>query len=102
MSAHLSRGSVHFIKFCMVGGVSTIINYSMFFGCYHYIGSHYLLSSAVGFCSGVIVGYVLNKIWTFKVDTQSVGQFFGYMGVYVLSLLVSLGTVIRIGRPLFV
>ena len=54
------------IKFSIVGLISTIINYSLFFAIYSYLDAHYNLASSLGYIFGLFFGYVLNKYWTFN------------------------------------
>ena len=78
------------LKFVLVGIVCTIVNYCLFFVLLSYLNWHYLVASAVGFFSGVCVGYLLNKLWTFQVTHSSNSLFIKYISVYVFSLVLSL------------
>jgi putative flippase GtrA len=78
-------------RFLIVGGASTIINYSAYFFLYSAIGVSYSLAFAVGFLVGVAFGYVLNKRWTFgmkEVSTPSIVM--KYVAVYGISLALGL------------
>ncbi len=80
-----------FFKFCIVGGASTILNYSVFFVLFKYIGVFYLLSSAIGYISGVIFGFYFNKIYTFEAGSdQYISQGGQYITVYTISLVAGL------------
>ncbi len=76
-----------FIKFLIVGGTCTIINYAIFFVLLNYFGVQYLLSSAIGYTSGLVIGYFINKFWTYQVEKDSQEKFmFKYLLVYSASL----------------
>ncbi|MBK8395165.1 MAG: GtrA family protein [Leptospiraceae bacterium] len=76
-----------FIKFLIVGGTCTIINYAIFFVLLNYFGVQYLLSSAIGYTSGLVIGYFINKFWTYQVEKNSQEKFmFKYLLVYSASL----------------
>ena len=50
-----------FLKFILIGILSTIINYGSFYALLEFLSVYYLLSSGIGFFLGVIAGYFLNK-----------------------------------------
>ena len=63
-------GEAQFIRFCIVGTVNTVVNFSAF-QLLLILKAHYLFSSVTGFISGVIVSYFLNRRWTFGLRTKS-------------------------------
>ncbi|MBP7282760.1 MAG: GtrA family protein [Leptospiraceae bacterium] len=76
-----------FIKFLVVGGICTIINYIIFYVLFNYFGVQYLLSSAIGYTSGLVIGYYVNKFWTYQVERDSQEKYmFKYLFVYLASL----------------
>ncbi|MCS7005744.1 MAG: GtrA family protein [Cytophagales bacterium] len=78
-------------RFGVVGGISTIVNYGVYYVLYQFIGLHYQIASAIGFITGVFVGYGLNKYWTFESHEKQSAEIAKYFGVYIASLLLSLG-----------
>ena len=54
------------------------------------IGLHYLIASAIGFLSGVCLGYFFNKRWTFGVQKGRALLGLYYVLVYTISLVLSL------------
>ena len=77
-------------KFGIVGILSTVFNYGVFALLYKIISVHYILSSITGYVSGLLLGYQLNKNWTFidQVD-KSKSYIVGYITVYAVSLVSS-------------
>ena len=61
----LKRG----IGFAVVGLVSTLVNYGCFVVMYRLLQFHYILSSTIGYIIGLLLGYSLNKNWTFSRKT---------------------------------
>ena len=55
-----------FLKFSIIGLISTIINYSIFFLLFNSFNIFYVFSSIVGYVIGLLFGYYFNKIWTFS------------------------------------
>jgi putative flippase GtrA len=60
---------VKLIKFCIVGGINTLISLLTFYVLNKIMGFSYMLSSVIGYACGMINSYILNKTWTFS-DTN--------------------------------
>lgn len=79
------------MRFLVVGVVSTIVNYSIYLLLLRGLEIDYLAASASGFLSGVVVGYFLNKNWTYSVkEPTSLVMVARYLSVYVFSLIAGL------------
>ena len=77
-------------KFGIVGILSTVFNYGVFAFLYKIVSVHYILSSITGYVSGLLLGYLLNKNWTFIAQVDiSKSYFIGYITVYAVSLVSS-------------
>ncbi len=81
---------LQFAKFIVVGVFSTIVNYGLFYVFLHLFHLNYLLASSLGFMSGVFSGYLLNKRWTFQVQSKSHSHLYKYFFVYICSLIISI------------
>ena len=57
------------IRFCFVGGVSFLMDYSILFALTEFAGVYYLYSSAISFSITVVFNYWLCVIYVFK-DAQ--------------------------------
>ena len=78
-------------RFSIVGVVSTIINYAIFYVLFSFLYQGHVLSSAVGFLIGIGVSYSLNRIFTFKSDSTKVKkELLLYITVCLISLSISL------------
>ena len=55
-----------FFKFLVIGVINTTINYFLFALLYLILDWHYLISGTVGFLSGAVSGYILNRRISFK------------------------------------
>lgn len=85
-----------FFRFLVVGGASTVLNYTVYFILFSIFGMKYPIAFSIGFMSGVVFGYVLNKQWSFGLREASTPLVvLKYVLVYVLSLGLGLA-VIRI------
>jgi len=82
--------SRQFLRFIVVGLLSTIVNYGLFYGLLSG-GLHYQLASALGFLAGVGIGYPLNKKWTYDHKEEAGKKLKAkYLAVYMASLGLSL------------
>lgn len=86
-------GLSHFIRFLIVGGVSTAVNYTVFFILLG-LSMRYQWASACGFMVGVVVGLPLNKVWTYR-DSSSMtaSVFYSYIAVYLTSLIINVAAI---------
>ncbi len=78
------------IRFATVAVIATLVNYSIFFLGYKFLHVNYLVASATGFITSVILGYQLNSRWTFQTGQKSRKKMVKYYLVYLFSLLISL------------
>lgn len=78
-----------FIKFCIIGGISTVINYAVFYYLYQTMKVGYLFSSTTGFIAGMIFGYYFNRTWTYK-SAKSYKKLVMYFMAYGVSLVIGL------------
>jgi len=62
--------SLRGVKFIITGGVNTAVSY-LGFATFIWLGLGYLSASSLGYFLGIINSYVMNKRWTFDVDTKS-------------------------------
>lgn len=82
---------IKLIKFCIVGGINTLITLLIFYLLNKLLGMHYLISSTIGYIFGMINSYYLNKIWTFHdKDTRIALQFIKFIVVNVTSLSINI------------
>ena len=75
------------IRFSVVGLMSTGVNYACFVLLYKVLQLHYILSSSIGYIIGLLLGYILNKNWTFikKVDIDK-SYIFQYSIAQIMAL----------------
>lgn len=77
-----------FLMFCVVGGISTILNYISFVTLV-FLNINYLLASAIGYLVGVFIGFGLNKRFTFFGSCQP-KLLKKYLMLYTFSLITGL------------
>ncbi|TSC91518.1 MAG: Uncharacterized protein CEN90_316 [Parcubacteria group bacterium Licking1014_17] len=90
-----------FTRFIVVGSLSTVINYGLFFLLLQIFSVNYYLATVVGYVSGLVFGYLLNRRWTFQpVIKRRATELILYTGVYISSLVLSvvvLGVLVKFG-----
>ncbi len=62
-----------FIKFCIVGGVGTLINMGLLWAFTELFGIYYLISSILAIEFSIISNFFLNEIWTWS-DRKTHGR----------------------------
>ena len=81
-----------FVRFIMVGLLSTALNYGVFFALYQQTSLPYLSASAAGYVAGVVLGFLFNKYWTFgSTSKKHIRDIGSYLAVYTVSLILGLG-----------
>jgi putative flippase GtrA len=78
-----------FAGFVMAGGAATLLNYLVFLGLLA-LNAQYLLASAIGFTSGIVVSFTLNRLFVFKKAEGAHASFGIYTAVYTVALVAQL------------
>ena len=92
LNAVLGRFPADLRRFLIVGGVSTILNYSVFAVLFRIAGVYYVWASVAGYISVLFLGYFLNRAWSFSSVIQNKKkEFVIYASVCIASLFLSVG-----------
>jgi putative flippase GtrA len=83
--------SRQFIKFCLIGLESTVLNYLVFIISLYFLSIYYLIASAMGYLSGTFFGYFFNKVFTFNSNRKNSQAVPLYLAVYTFSLFFTIG-----------
>jgi putative flippase GtrA len=87
------EGLVQFIKFSLVGALNSMVHFFVFVILYRGASVHYLASSAIGYCVGMINSYIFNRRWTFSSRQEKIKKEFGKFAIVnILALLVNVGS----------
>lgn len=76
---------IEFIKFCIVGGICTIIDASIFY--IVRLFAPYQIALTSGYCFSLIVNYFLTIYWTFK-KKASIKNALGVIGAHLFNLFI--------------
>jgi len=79
-----------FQRFLVIGGISTVLNYSTYYFLIEGLKYPYVPSYITGYFAGLAFGYIYNRKWTFASKASKRAHEFGkYLSVYVGSLVLS-------------
>lgn len=79
-----------FIKFALVGLVTTAINF-MIYAVLVLAGVNYLLSAVIAFIVGTLNSYTFNRTWTFRTGKHQNALLLKFTAVQLLGLAINLG-----------
>lgn len=76
-----------FIRFCIVGGISAIINYACFIFVFLLLQWHYAIASVSGYIPGIVASFFMNRVFTFNTTRKvTSAQILKYFAVYAFSI----------------
>lgn len=61
------EGFVQLLKYTIVGGICTVLDFFLLYALTHFFGINYLLSSVISFMSGTLFNYFLCIGWIFDI-----------------------------------
>jgi putative flippase GtrA len=79
-------------RFAVVGVANTFVGLSVIFACKAVLEMGDVASNLLGYGTAVLLGFVLNKRWTFEHDGRSASAFFRYLAVLALAYVANLLT----------
>lgn len=78
------------VKFSIVGAGVTAIGY-LVYAFLVYLGVNYQVALLLDYIVGIVIGYILNKYWTFSYVSKNSRSFFKYASSYVVIFLINSG-----------
>lgn len=75
-----------FLRFISVGVLNTAINYLVYLFFLKILSLNYLFSGVVGFLSGAVTGFYLNRNWTFKSSVNIMSGSLKYLLIQIVNL----------------
>lgn len=83
--------SYDFIRFCFVGVVSSVIDIAILYSLVEFVHTPVLFAAACGLLLASLNGYTLNKLFTFKDQSEKIKrQYAAYLSVSLCGMFFSL------------
>lgn len=79
-------------RFAIVGLANTVAGLSVIFACKAVLGANDVVSNVIGYSFAVLLGFTLNKRWTFQHDGEAGLAFARYLLVLALAYAANLVT----------
>lgn len=73
--------SVQFIRYAVVGGIATCVDWGIFYLFEAVLRTHYLIALVVAFMTGITVNFILSKLWVFNAGRYQLRKEFLYFTV---------------------
>lgn len=89
----LTTAQRQLVLFCVVGGITTAFNLGIAFFLCLWLQSDLRTANTAGYWSGVVLGYWLNKNYTFQAQASGHKHLLPYLAVYAVSWLGGLSFV---------
>jgi putative flippase GtrA len=83
-----------FVRFLIVGFTNTLIGLLIIYSCKWLFEMGDIIANFIGYGIGMILGFMLNKNWTFKYKGKITPTFLRYIFVLISAYLINLSTVI--------
>ena len=87
---------IQFFKFIIVGLINSSFNYLLFYVCLIYLNFHYIISGTLGFILGALIGYQLNRSWSFNSKINYKKGLRTYLFIQLFCLLIHNITLISV------
>lgn len=83
-----------FMRFLLVGVANTLVGLSVIYFAMYFLGLGIVHANAFGYSVGILLGFALNKTWTFRSRDYIVSSFFRYLLVLAVAYVANLATVL--------
>ena len=82
-----------FAKYCMVGGMNTLITLSVIYVCKSLLELNLYVCNAVGYAAGLVNSFLWNRAWVFRSHGRRTSEATRFAVGFALCYLVQLGVV---------
>lgn len=86
------------VRYIVTGGLAFVLDFGLFFACYHFLEWHYLVANLVGLLAGLTLNYLMSVGWVFSACNRNLGghrlgevlvfSVIGFLGVGLNQLLM--------------
>ena len=89
----MSKRSLEFLRFCLVGAVNTGVDFTVF-AVLSNMGVLLLVAQCVSYTCGVLNSFLLNRAWTFRACRQSPRQLIRFLALNLCTLTLTYGLLV--------
>ena len=93
--------AAQFIKFCLVGGMNTLVTLFTIFICKSVLGVNEYVSNALGYILGVVNSFLWNKQWVFNSHGRLSREALRFAVGFAISYSLQLLTVVILSKSSF-
>lgn len=62
------------MRYVVTGGLAFVLDFGLFFACYHLLEWHYLVANLVGLLAGLTLNYLMSTGWVFSACERNLGN----------------------------
>lgn len=79
----------HLILYGIIGGMSSGLDFLLYTALVEFVGLNYMLANCISVLAGILVSFLLNRKYNFKVEDKTVRRFLIFLSVGLGGLLFS-------------
>lgn len=80
-----------FLRFLAVGIINTIVGFAIVVAVIEGFGAHAFVANAAGLATGFVLGFLLNRAWTFRSDRPIAATAPRYVMAFAIAYAINLG-----------
>ena len=80
-----------FLRFVAVGLINTIVGFAIVIAAIEWLGANAFVANGAGLATGFVVGFLLNRAWTFRSDRTIAATAPRYLLAFALAYSINLG-----------
>lgn len=62
------------LRYLVTGGLAFVLDFGLFFACYHLLEWHYLVANLIGLLAGLTLNYLMSTGWVFSACERNLGR----------------------------
>lgn len=78
------NGFLQFFRYVFVGGIATVADWGTLYVLTEFAHMHHLVSAIIAFIVGLVVNFILSKMFVFKADEARTNKYVEFIGYAVI------------------
>lgn len=79
--------TLQFIRYIFVGGIATVVDWSILYILTSICEIHYLVSAIIAFVAGLIINFILAKLLVFKANEVRVNSYIEFISYAIIGII---------------